>query len=813
MSSLITQEQLAEYFADGGQDLAFIEYAADGVTIEDISSDSQNVSEAYPARGDGLEVESSPRPEREHKPTSFDEIELEHFKMPQSPACLKDKLPAYSKEQAKEKLETYNQLYALLRQNLFSKPEVISACFSLSKIACKRTAELRQVFKLAPKEQVRFKGRLSQSLNMYGARIESMRAEVVAWEARGEVPLEVKERHDAVYLRLGRFFNILPFKKEFLQYLAEQAPKERKDELGSILAAAKALKKEIVFHNLRYLRLIALKTDYPGFETDDVFQLSAVYLDKIIDNFDPELGVSFAHYARVSITTNLQRDLSKQYLGGTVASAAHRQAKDALRIIEKVRREEGYELDDRELAKLLGVKKTEIPKLRLLIDRQKDTYLTSETESQLSTDRRAQNRLIVDGYSLEDCLLVAAKILSRRKFEMVERHYIFGETQNKIARSYGTSKQAVNQMLDRCLEAVRYELTRMRDRFEFESKSWFQDKSYLFDFFIGELEASSGGCDGTKMIEKYAGDTEFWRNFFDTSRGRVPLFRHKLGKRGFDLERLSPERREIFLAFFRQRFPNLESVGKDRMLSTLLGVPREVSAIRRELVKRGWLKGDVTPQKKHGSERSLKEAYVRDVSLEQKNKNIDAFIQANYPDLDSFQKDGPSVKLLAEHVGCKPWEMEKLAAFAAREGGPLSQVMPEGAKPLRAKKLSFYFRREVVGEAMAYANAKNWVKRNIPHIGAYKKTDFRVLRTLLESTDYIGRHTSGELSSPAQVGAELVKRGWTSPFLDRYNPQVKGLKSMACDIAVVQSEDARRYNIAVIKGEELPVVEQGTDSD
>ena len=135
--------------------------------------------------------------------------------------------------------------------------------------------------------------------------------------------------------------------------------KEKEELLKQVKAGSKGAREELINGNLRLVLSVIQRFTGRGENLDDLFQIGCIGLIKSIDNFDINQNVKFSTYAVPMIIGEVRR-----YLRDNSSIRVSRSIKDmayhAMQTKEQITNEIGREPTVEEIAKRLGVKKSEV---------------------------------------------------------------------------------------------------------------------------------------------------------------------------------------------------------------------------------------------------------------------------------------------------------------------------------------------------------------------------------------------------------------------------------------------------------------------
>ncbi len=234
--------------------------------------------------------------------------------------------------------------------------------------------------------------------------------------------------------------------------------KKEKDELlRRTLMGDNEARSVFVFSNLRLVLSIVQRFNNRGENIDDLFQVGCIGLIKSIDNFDLKHGVQFSTYAVPMIIGEIRR-----YLRDNNSIRVSRSIRDtaykALQLKEKLMNERGEEVSIDDIAKELGVPKSDIT---LALDAIQDPLSLFEPVfndggetlfimDQVS-DKRNTDATWVENLSLKEGI----KKLNDRERSIITMRFHEGKTQVEVASDMGISQAQVSRLEKSALKSMK----------------------------------------------------------------------------------------------------------------------------------------------------------------------------------------------------------------------------------------------------------------------------------------------------------------------------------------------------------------------
>ena len=241
-------------------------------------------------------------------------------------------------------------------------------------------------------------------------------------------------------------------------------PRLTAEETDALLRKARAgdgaAREELIRGNLRLVLSVIQKFLGRGESADDLFQVGCVGLIKSIDNFDPDLGVRFSTYGVPMIAGELRRylrDNSPMRVSRSLRDTAYR----AMQAREKLMSEQGREPDVEEIAKALGMKRSEVVFALDAISDPVSLYEPVYTESGESVtvmDQVGDERCTDEHWLTRLALSDALRELSEREKRILSLRFFEGRTQMEVAGEIGVSQAQVSRLEKAAVDRIRKQL-------------------------------------------------------------------------------------------------------------------------------------------------------------------------------------------------------------------------------------------------------------------------------------------------------------------------------------------------------------------
>lgn len=575
----------------------------------------------------------------------------------------------------------------------------------------------------------------------------------------------------------------------------------------------------IITHNLRMVLRVIKQLQIKHMDISDQFQEGCTGLLHAIDAFNPDLGFK--------LSTTAWRAIQRQITTcAYTESKVTRIAPYTARLLQLMHNAEatlfaknGRTATAAELAAVLDMPEKKVAALRKIAHSLSASFSIDQVHSAEHTgsaprelpDKSANAHEPIDSDVAAQIFTIASKFLDSRSYAMLQMRFKEGATLEKIGKAFRITRERARQILKEAVDKTKKQYLQSHDpsvHLPAEQADPLEKKSQLFELFYTAISSTDRPPATMRSLEQYAGDKNFWHCFFESNDNYVKFFRARLAiTEGFSLDKLSPERQEIFKSYLDERIPALTSIQKDRAFASILRVPRATRAIQHAMVEQGWRSPELPAGAQLSVGRNDLSPYIdpRVVQPEQITKNLDRFIKENYQTLEDLHQTGPGMKMITRLLGLPSTAMSQVATYCIRAGGPISPIMPPILPATRGRQLSFYLRPEVVGKAQAYHNAARWVTHHVGHLHKIR-AQLPVLRTILHTTDFSPQAAPNRFKSPAEVGKELMRRQWIDPRLPAEGHGVRTTKSICCNATVTGSTEIADRNKALILGKPVPAL-------
>lgn len=207
-------------------------------------------------------------------------------------------------------------------------------------------------------------------------------------------------------------------------------------------------RERLIAGNLRLVLSVIQRFTRRGENVDDLFQVGCIGLIKAIDNFDPSHEVKFSTYGVPMIAGEIRR-----YLRDNSAVRVSRSMRDtAYRILqakEKFISENGREPDEEEIAKILGIPRSEVVFAMDAICDPVSLYepiYTDGGESICVMDQVGDTKNTDEQWLEQIALASAIASLGEREKHILALRFYDGRTQMEVAAEVGISQAQVSRL-------------------------------------------------------------------------------------------------------------------------------------------------------------------------------------------------------------------------------------------------------------------------------------------------------------------------------------------------------------------------------
>lgn len=210
----------------------------------------------------------------------------------------------------------------------------------------------------------------------------------------------------------------------------------------------KQAREKLIQGNLRLVLSVIQRFSRRGENVDDLFQVGCIGLIKAIDNFDPSHEVKFSTYGVPMIAGEIRR-----YLRDNSAVRVSRSMRDTaykvLQVKEKFTADNGREPDVDEIAKLLGIARSEVVFAMDAICDPVSLYepiYTDGGESMCVMDQVGDTKNTDEQWLEQIALASAIASLGEREKHILALRFYNGRTQMEVAAEVGISQAQVSRL-------------------------------------------------------------------------------------------------------------------------------------------------------------------------------------------------------------------------------------------------------------------------------------------------------------------------------------------------------------------------------
>lgn len=232
--------------------------------------------------------------------------------------------------------------------------------------------------------------------------------------------------------------------------------KEKNELLLRSKAGDKKAREELINGNLRLVLSVIQRFASRGENLDDLFQVGCIGLIKATDNFDMSVGVRFSTYAVPMIIGELRRYL-RDYSPIRVSRSLRDTAYQAMKIKERIISETQKEPTVEEIAKEMGVKKSNIViALEAIVEPVSlyepvyfdagDTIYVMDQIGDSSSDINWIDEIL---------LKKAIDNLGEREKTILSLRFMNGMTQTEVAKEIGISQAQVSRLEKGALDKIK----------------------------------------------------------------------------------------------------------------------------------------------------------------------------------------------------------------------------------------------------------------------------------------------------------------------------------------------------------------------
>lgn len=232
--------------------------------------------------------------------------------------------------------------------------------------------------------------------------------------------------------------------------------KEKIDLLIKTKSGDKKAREDLINGNLRLVLSVIQRFTSRGENLDDLFQVGCIGLIKAIDHFDIELGLKFSTYAVPMIIGEVRRYL-RDYAPIRVSRSLRDTAYQAMKIKERIINETQKEPTVEEIAKEMGIKKSNIViALEAIVDPvslYEPVYFDAGDTIYVMDQIGDSNSDI--NWIDEILLKKAINNLGEREKNILSLRFMNGMTQTEVAKEIGISQAQVSRLEKSALDKIK----------------------------------------------------------------------------------------------------------------------------------------------------------------------------------------------------------------------------------------------------------------------------------------------------------------------------------------------------------------------
>ncbi len=235
---------------------------------------------------------------------------------------------------------------------------------------------------------------------------------------------------------------------------------EKKELLQKVKQGDRLAREKLICGNLKLVLSVVKRFSSRGENPDDLFQVGCIGLMKAIDNFDDSHNVQFSTYAVPMIIGELRR-----YLRDNNSIRVSRSMRDlaykALNTREELSRKLGREVKIEEIAKALGVEKSEIAAaLDAIVDPISlyEPVFSESGDSVYVMDQVSDDRNTDEKWLESIAISQAIEKLTERERRIINLRFFDGKTQMEVANEIHISQAQVSRLEKGALLKIRKEI-------------------------------------------------------------------------------------------------------------------------------------------------------------------------------------------------------------------------------------------------------------------------------------------------------------------------------------------------------------------
>ena len=235
---------------------------------------------------------------------------------------------------------------------------------------------------------------------------------------------------------------------------------ETRELLEKAQTGDEAARERLISGNLRLVLSVIQRFSGRGESMDDLFQVGCIGLIKAIDCFDLSQNVRFSTYGVPMISGELRRFL-RDHGAVRVSRSMRDTAYRVLQAKEALTAETGREPDTDQIAKRLGIERTEVVFALDAICEPVSLYepvYSDSGESVCVMDQIGDERNTDEHWLEQIALGEAARKLSDREKRILSLRFLAGKTQTEVAKEIGISQAQVSRLEKTAIGRIKKEL-------------------------------------------------------------------------------------------------------------------------------------------------------------------------------------------------------------------------------------------------------------------------------------------------------------------------------------------------------------------
>ena len=241
-------------------------------------------------------------------------------------------------------------------------------------------------------------------------------------------------------------------------------PRLENSEMRELIAKSRAgddeARNKLISGNLRLVLSVIQRFSGRGESMDDLFQVGCIGLIKAIDYFDLNQNVQFSTYGVPMISGELRRFL-RDHSAVRVSRSVRDTAYKVLQVKERICSEKGREPDMDEIAKELGIKRSEVVFAMDAICDPVSLYeplYNDSGETACVMDQIGDTKNTDEHWLEQIALGEAVQRLSDREKRILSLRFYEGKTQMEGAKTIGISQAQVSRLEKNAINRIKKEI-------------------------------------------------------------------------------------------------------------------------------------------------------------------------------------------------------------------------------------------------------------------------------------------------------------------------------------------------------------------